>query len=139
MAAYPAIVEIAFPYVDVRDVAEAHVRAAEKPEASGCYICSNELVSLKRTVDVLSENGFGNYRLPKMSLTSSFGSVIVRQLARFQQPGSRSFIETSLGRSLMLDTSKIQDELGMEFRDTDTSIVETANDLLTREHARPRG
>ncbi len=136
---YPAIVDMTFPYVDVRDVAEAHVRAAEKPEASDRYICSNELVSLKRTVDVLRENGFDSYKLPKMSLTSRYGSAIVRQFARFQPPGSRSFIETNLGRSLTLNTSKIQDELGMEFRDMDTSIVETANDLLAWEYVKLRG
>jgi dihydroflavonol-4-reductase len=135
---YPAIVDMTFPYVDVRDVAEAHVRAADRPEASGRYICSNELVSLQHTVDVLKENGFAGYKLPKMNLTSSFGSAIVRQLARFQKPGSRSFIETNLGRSLMLDTSKIQDELGIEFRDMDTPIVETANDLLAWEYVKAR-
>jgi dihydroflavonol-4-reductase len=135
---YPAIIDMSFPYVDVRDVAEAHVRAAENPEASGRYICSNELVSLDRTVDVLRRSGFDNYKLPKMRLTSGFGSAIVRQLARFQQPGSRSFIETNLGRSLNLDTSKIQSELGMEFRDMDTSIVETANDLVAWEYVERR-
>jgi dihydroflavonol-4-reductase len=135
---YPAIVDVTFSYVDVRDVAEAHVRAAENPDASGRYICSNELVSLDRTVTVLKNNGFGDYKLPKMSLTSSFGSAIVRQLARFQPPGSRSFIETNLGRTLTLDTSKIQDELGMEFRDMDTSIVETANDLVRWQYVKAR-
>jgi|GEM_PF-4724495 len=38
--AYRAIIDITFAYVDVRDVAEAHMRAAENPEASGRYICS---------------------------------------------------------------------------------------------------
>ena len=135
---YPAIIDLTFPYVDVRDVAEAHVRAAENPDASGRYICSNELVSMQRNVDVLRENGFETYRLPKMSLTSNLASAIVKQLARFQQPGSRAFIETNLGRTLTLDTSKIQDELGMEFRDMDTSIVETANDLVSWEYVKPR-
>jgi len=135
---YPAIIDITFPYVDVRDVAEAHVRAAENPEASGRYICSNELVSLERTVDVLNGNGFDTYKLPKITLTSSFGSLLVKQLARFQPPGSRSFIETNLGRTLTLDTSKIQRELGMEFRDIDTSIIETANDLLRWGHVEIR-
>ena len=37
---YPAIIDMAFPLVDVRDVAEAHVRAAESPDASGRYICT---------------------------------------------------------------------------------------------------
>jgi dihydroflavonol-4-reductase len=135
---YPAIIDMTFPYVDVGDVAEAHVRAAENPDAAGRYICSNELVSMQRTVDVLRENGFGIYKLPKMNLTSNLASAIVKQLARFQQPGSRSFIETNLGRTLALDTSKIQDELGMEFRDMDTSIVETAYDLIAWEHVKRR-
>ena len=136
---YPAVVDMTFPYVDIRDVAEAHVRAAQNQDASGRYICSNELVSMQRTVDVLRQNGFGDYKLPKMNLTSGFGSAIVRQLARFQQPGSRSFIETNLGRSLTLDTSKIQDELGMEFRDMDTSIVETAHNLIAWDYVKQRG
>jgi hypothetical protein len=38
----------------------------------------------------------------------------------------------------MLDTSKIQDELGIEFRDMDTPIVETANDLLAWEYVKAR-
>jgi dihydroflavonol-4-reductase len=72
---YPAIIDMTFPYVDVRDVAEAHVRAAENPDAAGRYICSNELVSMQRTVDVLRENGFGIYKLPKMNLTSNLASA----------------------------------------------------------------
>ena len=111
---YQAIIDLTFPYVDVRDVAEAHVRAAENPDALGRYICSNELVSMQRTVDVLMENGFANYKLPKMNLASG------------------------IGRTLTLDTSKIQDDLGMEFRDMDTSIVETANDLIAWEYVERR-
>lgn len=42
------------------------------------------------------------------------------------------------GRELTLDTSKIQSELGMEFRDMDTSVVETANDLVAWEHVERR-
>jgi len=135
---YPAIIDLTFPYVDVKDVAEAHVRTAENPDASGRYICSNELVSMQRTVDVLRENGFANYKLPRMNLASDIGTALVRQLARFQQRGSRSFIETNLGRTLTLDTSKIQDDLGMEFRDMDTSIVETANDHIAWEYVERR-
>lgn len=136
---YPAIIDIAFPNVDVRDVAEAHVRAAENLSASGRYICSAELVSLEHTVDVLRTNGFSDYKLPKIKLTSGFGTFLTRQMARFQPPGTRSFLETNLGRAAKLDTTKIREELGMEFRDMDASIVETANDLLRWGHVKPRG
>lgn len=135
---YPAIIDMAFPLVDVRDVAEAHVRAAENPDASGRYICANEIVPMERTVAVLKNNGFDAYKLPKIRMTSGAGSFIVKQLARFQPQGSRSFIETNLGRRLNLDNSKIVDELGIEFGDIDQSIVDTANDLIKWRHVKPR-
>ncbi|MFV1969854.1 MAG: SDR family oxidoreductase [Acidimicrobiia bacterium] len=135
---YPAIIDITFPNVDVRDVAEAHVRAAENQSASGRYICSAELVSLERAVEVLRANGFADYKLPKMRLTSGFGTFLTRQLARFQPPGTRSFLETNLGRSANLDTTKIREDLGIEFRDVDRSIIDTANDLIRWGHVKPR-
>jgi dihydroflavonol-4-reductase len=57
---YPAIIDVTLAYVDVRDVAEAHVRAADNRDAAGRYICSKELVSLEHTIDVLRNNGFDN-------------------------------------------------------------------------------
>ncbi len=135
---YPAIVDLAFPLVDVRDVAEAHVRAAENHDASGRYICSNEIVPLDRMVTVLRRNGFDAYKLPKMKMTSGFGTFLVKQLARFQPSGSRSFIETNIGRRLDLDTSKIATELGMTFGDIDQSIIDTANDLIRWGHVKSR-
>jgi len=39
---------------------------------------------------------------------------------------------------LNVDTSKIVDELGIEFGDIDQSIVDTANDLLQWGHVKPR-
>jgi len=135
---YPAIIDMAFPLVDVRDVAEVHVRAAESPDASGRYICANKIVPIERTVAVLKNNGFDGYKLPKMKMTSGAGSFIVKQLARFQPPGTRSLIQTNLGRRLNVDTSKIVDELGIEFGDIDQSIVDTANDLVQWGHVKAR-
>jgi len=135
---YPAIIDFNFPFVDVRDVAEAHVRAAENSSASGRYICSAELVSMERTVEILRENGFSDYKLPKMKLTSTFGTFVTKQFARFQSPGTRSFLETNLGRSIQLDTTKIESELGMEFRDVSRSLLDTADDLIRWGHVQPR-
>jgi len=131
---YPAIVNLSFVYVDVRDVAEAHVLAAENPDAAGRYICANKLVTMEEMVATLKELGFSDYKLPSMNLTSVFGTSIVRQMARFQKPGIRSFLETNLGRTLQLDNSKIKNELGLQFRDMTSSIVDTANDLASWGH-----
>lgn len=131
---YPVVVDIAFPFVDVRDVAEAHVRAAENATASGRFICSAGLVSMQHTVQVLREHGFGDHKLPRIDMTSRFGTFIAKQAARFQPQGSRSFLETNLGKPVLLDTSKIRDELGMTFRDVDQSIVDTADDAVKWGH-----
>jgi len=131
---YPAIVDLSFVYVDVRDVAQAHVLAAENPSAAGRYICANELVTMDELVGILKESGFSGYKLPKMKLTSGLGTFIVRQMARFQRPGARSFLETNLGRTLQVDNSKIKSDLGLQFRDMASSIVDTANDLVTWGH-----
>jgi nucleoside-diphosphate-sugar epimerase len=131
---YPAIVALAFPSVDVRDVAEAHCRAAETQSASGRYICSASAISMERTVAVLRENGFDGYKLPKLKLTSTFGTFVTKQLARFQPPGTRSFLETALGRTIRLDTTKIAADLGMEFRDIEETLVESAEDVVRWGH-----
>src|SRR5439155_222332 len=39
---YPGIVNLTWGFVDVRDVADAHVRAMETPSARGRYICAGE-------------------------------------------------------------------------------------------------
>jgi dihydroflavonol-4-reductase len=127
---YPAIVDLSFVYVDVRDVAEAHVLAAETADAKGRYTCANKLVTMEEMVRVLRESGFSGYKLPSMKLTSGLATFIVRQMARFQKPGARSFLETNLGRTLQLSNSKIRNDLGLQFRDVNASIVDTANDLV---------
>ena len=131
---YPAILALAYPSVDVRDVAEAHCRAAETPSASGRYICSASVLPMARSVEILRENGFSGYKLPKLNLTSAMGIFVTRQLARFQPPGTRSFLESTLGRTIRLDTSKIAADLGMEFRDIEETLIQTAEDVVRWGH-----
>lgn len=89
---------------------------------------------MEEMVATLKESEFSDYKLPSMKLTSAFGTFIVRQMARFQKPGARSFLETNLGQSLQLDNSKIRNDLGLEFGDVTSSIVDTANNLASWGH-----
>ena len=56
---YPAIISLTWGLVDVRDVATAHVRAAEVPAASGRYLCAQQPVTMRQIVGWLREAGFG--------------------------------------------------------------------------------
>ncbi len=48
--AYPAILDLAWSFVDVRDVAHAHLRALEVPTAKGRHVCVAETVTMRRVV-----------------------------------------------------------------------------------------
>jgi len=48
---YPGIIGFEFPFVDVRDVARAHILAMETPRAAGRYITSAGTASFRHMVD----------------------------------------------------------------------------------------
>src|SRR5262245_4443792 len=76
---YPGIVSLTWGFVDVRDVADAHIRAMETPSARGRYICAGETASMRVVVDLLRKNGWGlRGRLPTLGLDNPLGDSIVR-------------------------------------------------------------
>ncbi len=126
----PGIIDLKFPIVDVRDVARTHILAMEQREATGRYLCSAETRSMRQDFELLKEAGFGErYKLPSLPLDNPLGNVLVRLASRFQPKGTRDFITRSLGRDYDLDTSKIRTEMGMEFRDTDQTVIDTMTSL----------
>jgi dihydroflavonol-4-reductase len=125
---FPGIVGLTWGFVDVRDVAEAHVRAIETPAAHGRYICAGDSASMRTVVDLLKRNGW-KQKLPSIPLDNAIGDAIVK-LASFAQPkGVGSYLRTHIGRVPRYDTSKIRRELGMQFRPIDESILDTMADL----------
>jgi dihydroflavonol-4-reductase len=127
---YPGIINIEFPLVDVRDVATAHIRAMENHDASGRYLTSAKSASFRHMMDVARENGFGErYKLPTLGLDNPIGDVLVKLAATFQPKGTRDFLRSNVGKTYDLDTSKVQNELGVEFRDLDQSLAEALKDL----------
>jgi dihydroflavonol-4-reductase len=132
--AYPAIMGLTWGFVDVRDVALAHTRALSSAQAHGRYLCAGDTRSMREVVALLAANGYAHTKLPKSSLDSAFGNKLA-YLASFTQPkGVASYLRSHLGRVPRYDTSKIQAELGMQFRDVDASLLETCRDLARWGH-----
>ena len=131
----PAIIDIGFPVVDVRDVARAHIRAMENPSASGRYLVSAESPKFRRYVEIMEEEGLGEkYKLPKMGLDNPIGNVLVRLFMLTQPKGVRDFVLSSLGGEFDLDTTKAETELGMTWSSVDDSIREQAHFLDQNGH-----
>ncbi|MGH8871195.1 MAG: SDR family oxidoreductase [Acidimicrobiia bacterium] len=126
----PAVLAIEWPFVDVRDVAKAHVLAMEDPAASGRYIVAAESRTMRQVIDLLRANGWSDrYRLPRMSLDRGVGVALSRLAVGFQPPGTRSYMKNHLGGRMRFDNSKARDGLGLVFRDVDQTILETMDDL----------
>lgn len=131
---YPMIMSITWGFVDVRDVAHAHILAMENEKAKGRYLCTSETLGMSEVVSILREAGYSNYKLPKMKMTGMAGNVMVKILVSTQPKGVRTFIRTHVGRSVEYDNSKIRQELGISFRSVKESILEAVKDLLRWKH-----
>ena len=131
---YPMIMSISWGFVDVRDVAHAHILAMENEKAKGRYLCTGETLSMSEVVSILREAGYSNYKLPKMKMTGKVGNAMVKILVSTQPKGARTFIRTHIGRGVEYDNSKFRLELGISFRPVKDSILEAVKDLLRWKH-----
>jgi dihydroflavonol-4-reductase len=135
---YPAILRLNWGIVDVRDLAHAHVRAAEVPTASGRYLCAQPAVSMRTIVGWLREAGYGEgTRLPSRALDHVIGDWLV-WLDSFRRPaGAASYLRTHIGRTPRYDTHRVRDELGVELRPTRDTILDAMADLVVHGHLPP--
>lgn len=132
---YPGVMSITWGMVDVRDVSQAHIRAMENPDASGRYICVKHRADMAEVVNLLKERGYAEGRkLPRFDMACSAGDYAVKLLSYFQPKGVGTYLRTHIGRVPDFDCSKIEEELGLEFRPIETSIVDTVEDLLKWGH-----
>ena len=131
---YPMIMSISWGFVDVRDVAHAHILAMENKKAKGRYLCTSETLSMSEVVSILREGGYSNYKLPKIKMTGKVGNALVKILVSTRPKGIKTFVRTHVGRSVHYDNTKIREELGMTFRPVKESILEAAVDLIRWKH-----
>jgi dihydroflavonol-4-reductase len=132
---YPAIISLTWGLVDVRDVAAAHVRAAEVPAASGRYLCAQQPVTMRQVVSWLREAGYGaGTKLPSRRLDNALGNLLVR-LDSYRRPkGAGSYLRTHVGRTPRYDISKITRELGVTFRPARETVLDAVHDLARWGH-----
>ena len=125
--------DIGFGVVDVRDVADLHVRALRAPGLAGeRFIASGRFMKLREIADVLrAELGPQARKVP----TRNVPDWLVRVAARFN-PVARAVVG-ELGSVRHLDASHAQAVLGWATRPVEHSIVDTARCLLDLGIVRP--
>jgi dihydroflavonol-4-reductase len=133
---YPGILSITWGIVDVRDVAHAHVRAAEVQAAQGRYLLVQEPpVSMRTMVGWLREAGYGDgTKLPSRAMDNAFGNLLVKLNSYMQPPGVASYLRTHIGRVPRYDAGKARRDLGLTLRPTRETVLDTARDLERQGH-----
>lgn len=116
----PMIPPMRFNFVDVRDVALAHILAYEKKEAKGRYICANDVITFKETLHLLHHMN-SEIKVPRFQMSA----LLMKIFAIFSKQVSREEARISTETCIYTDTSKIQKELGWKSRPVEESLQET--------------
>jgi nucleoside-diphosphate-sugar epimerase len=121
----PGIPRIGFSFVDVRDVADLHLRAMTAPEAGGeRFIAAGPFLWASEVAAVLRDGlGEAAAKVPKRNLPD----WLVRIAARFD-PGIRS-ITNQLGVRLEYSSEKSETRLGWSPRPAEEMILDTGRSL----------
>ena len=122
---YPAVPKLAFPVVDVRDVARQHVVAMTHPDAPGeRWLSCNGTLSLRRLGELIVA------ALPDLARrvpTLEVPSTLVRITSHFDS--SLRSVRADLGKSNLCDNRKAVERLGMQFRPPGEAVTSAALSL----------
>jgi nucleoside-diphosphate-sugar epimerase len=122
----PAAPRLGFTFVDVRDVADLHIRAMTNPAAGGQrFIATDRFLWMPEVATILRERlGDAAKRVP----TRVAPDLLIRAMGLFD--GSIRSIVSDLGRRSWFSSQKARDQLGWSTRPVETSIEECARSLL---------
>jgi nucleoside-diphosphate-sugar epimerase len=122
----PAIPRLGFTFVDVRDVADLHIRAMTQQQAGGeRFIATDEWLWLPEVAAVVRERlGSEAPKVPKRTAPN----LLIRAVALFD--GSIRSVVGDLGKRSWVSSDKARSALGWTTRPVEDSIEETARSLL---------
>ena len=125
----PAIPRFGFYVVDVRDLADAHIRAMTMPAAAGeRFIVAGDFLWMKDIAAVLrAQLGERAKRVPTLGMPD----IVVRTLALFNS--QLRMLALDLGRQNSLSSAKARRVLGFAPRPVEATLVECAESLLVQE------
>lgn len=122
----PGVPRIGFSFVDVRDVAECHVRAMELPEAAGQrFLATHDFLWFNEAADILRQR-FPEYdsKIPKRKVPD----FALKLMAVFQPVYKQTV--TELGRTRKASNAKASRVLGVKFRTAEEALVASAQSLI---------
>jgi dihydroflavonol-4-reductase len=122
----PAIPRLGFSFVDVRDVADLHIRAMSDPAAAGKrFVAVNQWLWLEEIAAILRDRlGADAKKVPSRVAPN----LLIRAVALFDK--SVRPIVGDLGKRTYMSGERAHTELGWEPRPVEDSVVDCARSLL---------
>jgi dihydroflavonol-4-reductase len=125
----PMLPDIGFNCVDVRDIAQMHVRALAAPASIGMRIIGSASFLTFQDMAKAMKARFPKRRIPTMVAPHWF----IKLLGLFDK--AIASIIPALGRRESISNARAREILGIEFRDPRTSVVEAAEFLVEQKLA----
>ena len=110
-------------FVDVRDVATAHVEAAVRPDAEGRHILSAEVVSFHAFGQIIEAAYPGRFGVPRREVPKLLATLAAPFIGF-----TRRYVRDNAGHALAFDASKSRESLGLVYR----PLAETVHDMVER-------
>ncbi|MFC2969388.1 NAD-dependent epimerase/dehydratase family protein [Acidimangrovimonas pyrenivorans] len=120
----PMVPRMGFPLVDVRDVAEMHLRAVARPETAGRRFIASDRSMWFAEISSLLRQEFPGRRIPRRVAPD----WLMKLLGKFD-PAIRSILP-SLGHVDWVSNARAREVMGMRFRNTADSLRETGHFLI---------
>lgn len=119
--------EFAFPVVDVRDVAKAHVNAAFNKEANGRYIITSGESPFYMDIADIIRNKYGDkLPIPKKTLPR-FMLYLIGPFMNVKW----GYLKKNLGIQPLLDNSKSIRDLDLNYRKLSDTIIDHVDQLMS--------
>lgn len=116
--------DLKFGFVDVRDVARAHVLALENDDAAGRFLLAERATGVFDLAQLLRDE-FGNkFKLPK-----SIAPKFLLYLTGWMFGVTISFVKRNVGHNLKLNTSRSRDILGLKYIDLKVTVRDMVNQM----------
>jgi nucleoside-diphosphate-sugar epimerase len=116
--------ELYFGFVDVRDVARAHILAADDNKAEGRHILAERVSSMLALAQVVEKLFPGKYKLPKKESPKT-----LLLLMGWMFGLKKSFIRRNVGYAIKVDNSKSIDQLKLQYTPFETTIKDMVEQM----------
>ncbi len=105
--------------VDVRNVAEAHIAAAQKDHAEGRHILVNKVLTLLEMSEILRQEFGSKYALPKRELPKFLIWLVAPTVGL-----TRKYVKQNVGCPIAFNNSKSIEKLGINYIPIDKTLTD---------------